>query len=56
VLIALTAQGRAVVATVTRARRDNVASLLRTLPPARREQLVDLLDEFAALAEKDACS
>ena len=56
VLIALTAQGRAVVATVTRARRDNVASLLRTLPPARREQLVDLLDEFAGLAEKDACS
>jgi hypothetical protein len=44
-----------VVAAVTRARRDNVAALLRSLPAARREQLVDLLDEFATLAEKDAC-
>jgi len=30
-----------------------VATLLRSLPPARRDQIVDLLDEFAALAEKD---
>ena len=38
---------------VTRARRENVARLLRSLPPPRREQLVDLLDEFAELAERD---
>jgi DNA-binding MarR family transcriptional regulator len=55
VIISLTGEGREVVAAVTRARRDNVAALLRSLPPARREQLVDLLDEFATLAEKDAC-
>jgi len=51
VVISLTGQGREVVAAVTRARRDSVAALLRSLPPARREQLVDLLGEFAALAE-----
>jgi DNA-binding MarR family transcriptional regulator len=56
VLTALTAEGRKVVEAVTRARRDNVARLLQSLPPARRGQLVDLLDEFAELAEKDACS
>jgi DNA-binding MarR family transcriptional regulator len=55
VVISLTTTGREVVAAVTRARRDNVAALLRSLPAARREQLVDLLDEFATLAEKDAC-
>jgi len=55
VIISLTGEGREVVASVTRARRDNVATLLRSLPPARREQLVDLLDEFAELAEKDTC-
>jgi DNA-binding MarR family transcriptional regulator len=55
VVISLTPTGREVVAAVTRARRDNVAALLRSLPAARREQLVDLLDEFATLAEKDAC-
>jgi DNA-binding MarR family transcriptional regulator len=55
VIISLTPEGRGVVAAVTRARRDNVAALLRSLPPARRGQLVDLLDEFAALAEKGAC-
>ena len=55
VVISLTTMGREVVAAVTRARRDNVAALLRSLPAARREQLVDLLDEFATLAEKDAC-
>ena len=55
VVISLTGEGRAVVAAVTRARRDNVAALLRSLPPARREQLVDLLDEFAELAEKNTC-
>ena len=53
VVISLTEDGREVVAAVTRARRDNVATLLRSLPPARRDQIVDLLDEFAALAEKD---
>jgi DNA-binding MarR family transcriptional regulator len=56
VVISLTGQGRAVVEVVTRARRDSVAALLRSLPPDRREQLVDLLDEFAGLAEQDACS
>jgi DNA-binding MarR family transcriptional regulator len=55
VVISLTPTGREVVAAVTRARRDNVAALLRSLPAVRREQLVDLLDEFATLAEKDAC-
>ena len=55
VVISLTGEGGAVVAAVTRARRDNVAALLRSLPAARREQLVDLLDEFAELAETDAC-
>ena len=55
VVISLTGEGREVVAAVTRARRDSVAALLRSLPPARREQLVDLLDEFAALAEKATC-
>ncbi|HEY4411179.1 MAG TPA: MarR family transcriptional regulator [Acidimicrobiia bacterium] len=55
VVISLTGEGRAVVAAVTRARRANVAALLRSLPPARREQLVDLLDEFADLAEKGPC-
>jgi hypothetical protein len=46
-----------VVEAVTRARRDSVAALLRSLPPDRREQLVDLLDEFAELAEKSrVCS
>jgi DNA-binding MarR family transcriptional regulator len=55
VVISLTGEGRAVVAAVTRARRANVAALLRSLSPARREQLVDLLDEFADLAEKDPC-
>jgi DNA-binding MarR family transcriptional regulator len=56
VVISLTGPGREVVEAVTRARRDNVARLLKTLPPARREQLVDLLGEFAGLAEKDTCS
>ena len=51
VVISLTGLGREVVAAVTRARRDSVAALLRSFPPARREQLVDLLGEFAALAE-----
>ena len=55
VVISLTGEGGAVVAAVTRARRDSVAALLRSLPAARREQLVDLLDEFAELAETDAC-
>ena len=55
VVISLTGEGREVVAAVTRARRDSVAALLRSLPPARRDQLVDLLDEFAALAEKATC-
>lgn len=57
VLISLTGEGRGVVEAVTRARRDNVGALLRALPPDRREQLVDLLDEFAELAEKSrVCS
>ena len=53
VVISLTDEGRAVVAAVIQARRANVAALLRPLPRARREQRVDLLDEFAALAEQD---
>jgi DNA-binding MarR family transcriptional regulator len=53
VVISLTGEGRKVVAAVTRARRDAVATLLRSLTPARREQLVDLLGEFAMLAEKE---
>lgn len=56
VVISLTAAGREVVAAVTQARRDRVAALLRPLSPARREQLVDLLGEFADLAEKGPCS
>jgi DNA-binding MarR family transcriptional regulator len=56
VVLSLTAKGRRVVADVARARRAHVASLLRGLPSARREQLVDLLDEFAALADKNACT
>ena len=59
VVISLTGAGREVVAAVTRVRRDIVATLLRSLPPARREELVDLLDEFSDVAEKqerDACS
>lgn len=55
VVISLTDEGRAAVAAVTRARRDTVATLLRSLAPARREQLIDLLDEFSGLAEKDTC-
>lgn len=55
VVISLTGEGREAVAAVTRARRDTVATLLRSLTPARREQLIDLLDEFAGLAEKDPC-
>jgi DNA-binding MarR family transcriptional regulator len=55
VFITLTEEGRAVVAVVTRARRETLATLLRSLPAARREQLVDLLDEFAGLAEKETC-
>ena len=51
VMISLTGEGRGVVEAVTRARRDNVGALLRALPADRREQLVDLLDEFAELAE-----
>ena len=51
VAISLTDEGRKVVAAVTRARRDNVAALLRSVRPDRRAQLVDLLDEFAELAD-----
>ena len=53
VVISLTGPGRSVVAAVTKARRENVARLLRSVPPSRREQLVDLLGEFAELAERD---
>jgi hypothetical protein len=42
-----------VVAAVTKSRRENVARLLRSVPPSRRVQLVDLLGEFAELAERD---
>ena len=59
VVISLTGPGREVVVAVTRTRRDIVAALLRSLPPARRGELVDILDEFSDLAEKherDACS
>lgn len=55
VVVSLTRSGRKVVAAVNQARRGNVAALLSALPAARREQLVDLLDEFAELAEKYAC-
>ena len=55
VVISLSGEGRAVVASVTRARRDSVAALLRSLPPARRVQRVDLLDEFADLAGTTTC-
>ena len=55
VFISLTPEGGEVVAAVTRARRDNVAALLRSMTPARRQQLVDVLDEFATLAEKSTC-
>jgi DNA-binding MarR family transcriptional regulator len=53
VVISLTEPGRGVVKRVTRARRENVARLLKSVPPPRREQLVDLLGEFAELAERD---
>jgi DNA-binding MarR family transcriptional regulator len=51
--ISLTGPGRSVVAAVTKSRRENVARLLRSVPPSRRVQLVDLLGEFAELAERD---
>jgi len=54
VVVSLTPQGRKVVAEVTRARRRNVGALLSAMPAARREQLVDLLDEFAGLTESSA--
>lgn len=54
VVISLSGPGRDVVQAVTRARRDNVARLLGSVPPPRREQLVDLFGEFAELAERDA--
>ena len=54
VVISLTEPGRDVVKAVTRARRENVARLLRSMPPPRRRQLVDLLGEFAELAEQDS--
>jgi DNA-binding MarR family transcriptional regulator len=53
VVISLTGPGRSVVAAVTKSRRENVARLLRSVPPSRRVQLVDLLGEFAELAERD---
>jgi DNA-binding MarR family transcriptional regulator len=53
VVVALTPKGRKVVAAVAEARRRNIAALLSALPATRREQLVDLLDEFAGLAEED---
>jgi DNA-binding MarR family transcriptional regulator len=53
VVISLTEPGRDVVKKVTQARREKVARLLRSVPPPRREQLVDLLGEFAELAERD---
>ena len=53
VVISLSDAGREVVATVTRARREIVANLLRSLPPERRGHLVDVLEEFADVAEKD---
>ena len=53
VLISLTEPGRDVVRAVTRARREKVARLLQSVPPPRREQLIDLFGEFAALAERD---
>lgn len=52
VVVSLTGGGRKVVAEVTQARRRNVGALLSAMPAARREQLVDLLDEFAGLTEK----
>ena len=54
VVVSLTPKGRKVVAEVTRARRRNVGELLSAMPAARREQLVDLLDEFAGLTETSA--
>ncbi len=53
VVISLTEPGRGVVKAVTRARREKVARLLQSIPPPRRRQLVDLLGEFAELAEQD---
>lgn len=55
VVVSLTPKGRKVVAAVVQARRSNVAALLSALPAARREQLIDLFDEFAELAEKNTC-
>jgi DNA-binding MarR family transcriptional regulator len=55
VVVSLTPAGRKVVTAVVQARRKNVAALLKPLSAARREQLVDLLDEFAGLADKDTC-
>ena len=53
VVISLTAPGRSVATAVAEARRENVARLLQSVPPSRRVQLVDLLGEFAELAERD---
>jgi DNA-binding MarR family transcriptional regulator len=55
VVVSLTRKGQKVVAAVMQARRDNVAALLSALPATRREHLVDLLDEFAKLTERDMC-
>lgn len=55
VVVSLTTNGRKVVAAVTQARRKNVAALMSSLTTTRRQQLVDLLDEFGELADKDTC-
>lgn len=49
-LVSLTAQGRDLVAEVTESRRDEIRSILRRLPAARRADVLAALRDFADAA------
>lgn len=50
VVLALTAAGRRLVASVTRRRATRLAGILEKMPAGRRAALVEALEEFAAAA------
>jgi len=50
VVLAISAAGRRVVDAVTRVRRDEIASLVAAVPPARRRGVVGALNDLAAAA------
>jgi DNA-binding MarR family transcriptional regulator len=52
VLVALTAQGRALVRTVTARRRAEIKAIVARLPSAQRSQLVDAFAAFADAADE----